>query len=315
MQDNKRIVGVDIGGTYLRIGMVDGDLHLSSFQKLKADRVLNESSFSKSLADFLRSYIAEQNAAGLTVSAVSLGVPSVVDLKKRRVISSPNIPGFDNLPLADFLESRLAVPVYMDRDVNMIFRYDQLRLRLPKTGIGIGCYFGTGIGNAVSIDGRLLVGKDGMACELGHVPVMGRRGLCGCGNRGCSENYASGRSVRALQKRFYADLSIGEMFRLHGQDDRVQSLIDNMAVVVATEINIFNPHYLILGGGVILTKGFPREALTEKIMLHTRRPRKTAVLTGPAVYFSGNADQGGVIGAAICARFRMEGGIEHDCIG
>ncbi len=305
MNGEKAYIGVDVGGTYIRTGTLYADGRPRHFEKLPQSEVFAGGDPPERLAAYLEGYLRRHGLSAEDVAACAVGMPSCVDRQKRRVLSTPNIPQFAGVALADLLEARLGLPVFLDRDVNMIYRYDRLALGLPERGVGIGCYFGTGIGNVVAIDGRLLTGKNGVACELGHVPVMGRGERCGCGNVGCFENYASGRYMEELCRAHYPGKSVREVLTAHAGDGPVREFIDNIAVVIATEVNLFDPDYVLLGGGLLLSEGFPRDRLLEA--LH-RRVRKPYPDEGLQIYFSRTADAGGVIGAALCARTRLEGG-------
>ncbi len=305
MTRQKAYIGVDVGGTYIRVGTVGTDGVPQHFEKLPQSTVFADGDPPERLCAFLADYMRRHRLTKESIAACAVGMPSCVDREKRRVLSTPNIPQFAGVALADMLEKALGLPAFLDRDVNMIYRYDRLSPELPKKGIGIGCYFGTGIGNVVEIDGRLLSGKNGVACELGHVPVMGRSDKCGCGNEGCFENYASGRYIAALCREKYPGESVCAVLTDHLEDEAVQIFIDNIAVVIATEVNLFDPHYVILGGGVLLSEGSRKDArlarLPRPIRIRYRDP-------GLQIFFSPTADAGGVIGAAICAHARLEGG-------
>lgn len=305
MEKEKACIGVDVGGTYIRVGILKGSDTPLCFEKIPQGSVFKGRCPPKQLSAFLRDYMHRNGLTADNTGACAVGMPSSIDQSKRRVLSTPNIPAFENVDLADLLERQLEIPVFLDRDVNMIYRHDRLLLKLPRKGIGIGCYFGTGIGNVVEVDGKLLAGKNGVACELGHVPVMGRHELCGCGNPGCYENYASGRYITRLCKERYPGESVYEVLTRRWEDACIQEFIDNIAVVIATEINIFDPHYVILGGGVLISRGFPQQALIEALHGHVRKPYPDQGLT---VYFSKNADASGVIGAALYARSQLKGG-------
>lgn len=305
MEKEKACIGVDVGGTYIRVGILKGSDTPLCFEKIPQGSVFKGRCPPKQLSAFLRDYMHRNGLTADNTGACAVGMPSSIDQSKRRVLSTPNIPAFENVDLADLLERQLEIPVFLDRDVNMIYRHDRLLLKLPRKGIGIGCYFGTGIGNVVEVDGKLLAGKNGVACELGHVPVMGRHELCGCGNPGCYENYASGRYITRLCKERYPGESVYEVLTRRREDACIQEFIDNIAVVIATEINIFDPHYVILGGGVLISRGFPQQALIEALHGHVRKPYPDQGLT---VYFSKNADASGVIGAALYARSQLKGG-------
>ena len=110
-----------------------------------------------------------------------IGFPATLDRNRHRVLQAPNVPGIDGLSAADL--GRLAhVPVYFERDVNLLFSCDMLDLGIPSQGLSVGIYIGTGIGNAIFYNGRPLSGKNGVSGELGHIPRSGSGEICGCGN-------------------------------------------------------------------------------------------------------------------------------------
>ncbi|MDR0403941.1 MAG: ROK family protein, partial [Treponema sp.] len=164
-------------------------------------------------------------------------------------------------------------------------------------------YAGTGLGNAIAYNGELVTGSHGVAAELGHIPVLGRNDPCGCGNRGCIELYASGKCLAGIRDNKYPGLSIGEMLRSHSDDPELEEFVDNLGVAAATEINILDPKNVILGGGVILQEGFPRKALEQAILKHTRKPYPEKDIT---FIYSRESQENGVVGAVIFARKKLQ---------
>ncbi|MEZ4508180.1 MAG: ROK family protein [Eubacteriales bacterium] len=94
--------------------------------------------------------------------------------------------------------------MFIDKDTIFLLQYDLVRLNLRERGCTIGIYYGTGIGNAVFIDSKFLVGKHGVAGELGHIPYFGGTNICGCGGRSCAETHAGGYVLRNLWKQHFA---------------------------------------------------------------------------------------------------------------
>lgn len=301
MNDNEYILGVDIGGTNIRIGAVDKEMNLTAFQKIKRDTVMAEKNSAEKLLLFIQNYVKTQ-MEGKKVVAAALGFPSTIDKDRRTIISTPNIPDFNNIPIVDILEKGLSFPVFVERDVSMLFFYDLYQNSLPPDGIAIGCYIGTGIGNVISINGKLLVGKDGAACELGHIPVSGKTDSCGCGNKGCLECIGAGKYLDKLVKEIFVETQVSELFTKHRNHSLIQEFIDSAAIGIATEINILNPDYILLGGGVLAMKDFPLDFLKEKIIQHTRKPFPAETLN---IIFSTCSDQNGVIGAALYAQSKL----------
>ena len=114
------------------------------------------------------------------------------------------------------MERELGVPTYINRDVNFLLFYDTYFHGLPSHATVLGFYVGTGFGNAVSVDGKLLLGKNGVAAELGHIPVLGKDTPCGCGTRGCVESYASGLGLERIQSHSFPHTPVGRLFKEHG---------------------------------------------------------------------------------------------------
>lgn len=300
MQD-KYVIGIDIGGTHFRIGAVDEDCGVYAFQKVSVTKIFHSKDPLQDLRDSLEYYLEKEGLSGM-VSAVSIGFPATVNRERTVVLQAPNVSYMENLPVVEYLRHHLNLPVYIDRDVCMTLYYDRNRLGLMKTGILIGCYFGTGIGNAICIDGMLLSGKDGVAGELGHIPVAGSKEPCGCGNFGCMENLAGGKYLAKLCREHYTDTPVEHIFTRHGTDAMLKDFVERIAITVATEINILNPDDVLVGGGVPNMKDFPLDFLEEMIRFHTRKPYPER---GLRLHFVKDADDKSVIGAGIYGREKL----------
>ena len=257
----RRVVGIDIGGTNFRIGLADGTGDLLKFRKLPVKSILTSDDVLGDIAAFIEGY-----AEGEELDAVSIGFPATLNRDRTRVLQAPNLQFMENLPVVEHLSRRLGTRVFAERDVTMALSYDVRKYDVPTQGVIIGIYFGTGIGNAIMIDGHFLTGRNGTAGELGHIPVDGNDELCGCGLRGCIENLAGG---KYLAWNYPAD-EIAGVFENHSEE--LEGFIARMAACVAVEVNILDPEYVILGGGVLNMRGFPRERLHARILEHVRRP-------------------------------------------
>ena len=269
--DRKIAVGIDVGGTNIRIGAQNDAGQMIAFEKVQRTEIIDSRDAGRSLADFITAYLQRHELTG-KIGALVAGFPSTISRNRRMIMQTPNIPQMDNLPMADILEQALKVPVYLERDVNLIYEYDRRQLNLSREGIGIGIYFGTGIGNAIFVDGRPLIGRDGCAGEIGHIPMIGRAEVCGCGNLGCTECYASGTRLVAIRDTHFDATPISEIFTRHSNSQTIREFIDAMACVVAAEVNILNPEHVVLGGGLLAMADFPRKLLEERILFHLRKP-------------------------------------------
>ena len=263
------------------------------FDKVPTRSVFTTGNILEDLSDYLISF-----SRGIPVDAVAIGFPATLNADRTRVIQAPNVPFMENLPVCEVLREKLGIPVYAERDATFALCYDMKKYRIPPEGLTCGIYFGTGIGNAMLLNGEPLSGRHGAAGELGHIPVWGSHIPCGCGNDGCLEAVAGGKAIARIQREQYPDTPIGDMFLKHSGDQALDEIIDGMAIAVATEINILDPDYLLLGGGVPNMKGFPREELEQQIRKHTRKPFPCNDLS---IRFADDDPEKSVIGGAIFA--------------
>lgn len=265
------IICLDIGGTNCRMGLVDRDMNLTEC-KIVSTEELTEGGLVCSLSRLIREYRAACEPSA-DIRAISMGFPATIDRGRRRVLQAPNIVGLgENIPICRVLEQELGIPVFLERDVNLLLLHDLQTLGLEKSSTIIGIYFGTGIGNSIYIDGKFLCGANGVAGELGHIPQMKEKVRCGCGNIGCIEPVGGGRRLSELCETRFKGTSIKDIYLLHGDTPELQEQIDAMAVAVATEVNILDPDYVVLGGGLLQMSGFPLELLEMRIREHTRKP-------------------------------------------
>ena len=287
------IIGIDIGGTHFRIGLVDSDGSVSDFQKIPVKQVFSTENAMGDLSAYLKDY-----CQGKPVEAISIGFPATLDTTRKRVLQAPNVPGMENLPVVDLLSRELGVPVVIERDVTMALFYDCRALGIAQQGIICGFYFGTGVGNAICVGGRPLVGRHGTAGELGHIPVDGNEIPCGCGNEGCIETLAGGKYLAKLRDARYPDTPIGDLFVKHGDAPELRQFVDRMAMAVATEINILDPDRVLIGGGVPAMAEFPKSLLLERIYHRARKPYPAEDLQ---MEFVSDREEKAVIGAALYA--------------
>lgn len=293
------VLSADIGGTNFRLGAVKEDGSIIKFEKVPTSSVFSSGSVLSDLEDMLRTF-----SEGLSFDAIAIGFPATLNRERTQVVQAPNIPFMENVPVCEHLQKAFGVPVLAERDVTFALCYDAEKYHLSGEGLICGVYFGTGIGNAILIDGKPLTGRHGSAGELGHIPVPGCTISCGCGNIGCLEAVAGGKALARIQREKFPETPIGEMFTRHGQEQALMEFIDGMAVAVATELNILDPDQILLGGGVLSMKDFPRALLDEKIREHTRKPLPWRELN--LIYAEDEADKS-VVGGAIYARRKLNG--------
>jgi len=309
----RSIVGVDLGGTKLAVGLVDDNLGILA---RTSGPVATESP--EACLDELYRRLDEATAEYGPVDALGVGTASMVDFRAGRVVLSTNLPLRD-VSLRDLLSERYGVPVVVDNDANVAclaeFRY----------GAGIGTSemimltLGTGIGGGIVANGQLYRGASGAAGELGHMVIDydGPRCQGACPNRGCLEVYASGQAMgqaardtareqpdSALGRALAAGDEVGgpllSALALDGDPLAVAILTDigeKLGLGIASIVNIFNPELVVIGGGAAQAAAILLPAARRVVAERALRPQRDEVRIVPAQH----GVDAGVLGAAALA--------------
>ena len=294
MQGETFVLGMDIGGTNIRLGLVNNQKELFHFEIGDMQEIASEDTV-ESLTRILKKYISKYRG-GFNIVGISAGFPSTIDKERKVIYSTPNIKGLNNILIVDVLEKALNIPVYIDKDVNMILQYDMFQKDIPDRGVCTAFYIGPGLGNAISINGDILGGKNGAAAELGHIPSRDVDGVCGCGNTSCVELFASGKYLSYLCDNELDGVYIKDVFKKYSDHPVIKKYVNDLAIPVSAEINILDPDYIIIGGGVVQMPYFPKDFLEQSIKKYVRKPYP---LEGMEFLYSVPGQENGVIGAGI----------------
>lgn len=294
MMKKQKVLGIDLGGTNLRLGLVSSQKDLVRNAKVPTKKLTNAEDFFDALVKEINQFVA-----GEQFEKMAIGVPATVNKERTQVLSAPNIKGLENIDLVERLEEEYQIPVFLDRDVNYLLRYDMEDLKdLEQVNVVIGYYVGTGCGNAIYLHGNFYHGKNGVAGELGHIPVQGVEKLCGCGNYGCIELFASGKNLENIRLESFPETQIQDLFSQHANSKELKKYLDWLAIPLATEINILDPDEIIVGGGVLTMDNFPR---TDFISCVKERSRKPYPADNLSIRFQEPQIFAGVLGAAYYA--------------
>lgn len=297
MGNGSFVLGMDIGGTNVRMGLIDKNYNLVSYLCVPTERIFTTDSPAENLNDLINDYIGKVQTK-YSINAISMGFPSTINKQRDTILSTPNIKPLQNINIVNQLKQYFDIPIYINRDVNFLMLHDIHKNGIISEGITIGLYFGTGLGNAVCIDGKILIGQNGVAAELGHIPVLGSKVSCSCGNEGCLEMYASGKYLEKLVKDKFSQIPIKKIFTEAKNTPEINQFIDYLAIAVATEVTLLDPSFVILGGGVLQMKEFPKEQFEHCIKKRVRKPLPCEALK---LIYSQEAQENGVIGAGIYA--------------
>ena len=259
MKDKKYAIGADIGGTNLRVALVDREGEI-------VERVKTSSTDTDNVFDSLVSAIDRFYSDD--VAGIGIGVAGVIEREKGIVKRSPNLPSVEGVGFIDGIRQRFSLPVYIENDANAAALGERWAGAGRKFKSFVLFTLGTGIGGGVIYDGHLL----DIAAELGHISIEAEGVRCPCGNNGCLESYASARAMtgRAVESIESGTESLmkgcceGNVYKISPEDIYSYALEgDNLAretlktagrylgVGIASAINIFSPEAVILTGGLI----------------------------------------------------------------
>lgn len=200
-------VGIDIGGTKIAGGVVDSAGGI--VEQLRVDTPTDTAALAQAVVDMARYFRAAHDVAAVGVAAAGF-----VDRDRATVIHAPNI-AWHNEPLKATLEEGIGLPVTIENDANAA-GWAEYRFGAGR-GVGhmVMLTMGTGVGGAIVLDGALFRGGHGVAAELGHIRFIREGRLCGCGQHGCLEQYASGRALQREANDIADDGGIGAALAAH----------------------------------------------------------------------------------------------------
>lgn len=275
----KYIVGVDLGGTKIFTTLLTKKGKLVAETKTRTEADQGPMRVIERIAQTIEDVIAEADIERDEVRTVGVGAPGPLNPETGIILNAPNLTGWQDIPLAQMLTEKIALPVYIENDVNA-GTYGECKL---GAGQGykdiVGAFVGTGIGGGLIIDGKLRSGFRHAAAEVGHMVVMVDGPYCGCGRRGCLEALASRTAIeRDLREAIQAGresiipelmqgrakITSGVLAKALQADDPLTTEIMSrtqyyLGIFVANVVNLIDPEMIILGGGVV-------EALGEDFM-------------------------------------------------
>jgi len=265
----KYSIGVDLGGTNLRIAAVDerGNLvektTLGTRVALGRDHVVND------MCEAIQQ-LAEKHKGSGELLGIGIGVPGIIDMETGMVRESPNLPDWTDYPVRTEIERRLGTRVILENDANSAaFGEKWLGVANDVDDMAM-LTLGTGVGGGLVLGGRIWHGMAGMAGEFGHTTVEPEGALCGCGNRGCLEAYASATAVVRMAREAMAsgaapgltraansgiEFNAKAVYNLANEGDEDARKIFGcvgrvLGIVLSDMVNALNLPMYVIGGGV-----------------------------------------------------------------
>jgi glucokinase len=310
-------IGVDLGGTKMLLGVLDGDSNTAWESR---ERSAGESQ--DELIEMLVREIAEAREARPGIEAIGMGIPATIDHERGLAVSAVNLP-IEDLAIRDLVAARAGLPAFVDNDANVAALAEHRFGAARGTENAVMLTIGTGIGGGLILGGEIYRGSTGAGAELGHMAIqMDGPGCQGsCPNRGCVEAFASGTALGReglAAAEGHPESALGRLFAegepvdgkavtvaaQQGDETAIgvfELVGSRLGVALASYANIFEPETIVIGGGVIAAGDLLLDPARRELEARALRPmNRTPVVEAEL------GEDAGMIGAAALARTELE---------
>jgi glucokinase len=323
-------VGIDVGGTNIKAGVVDDEGQSLSHVSVVTDAIRGPEYGLENIARTAEMAIAQSGVPRNALKGVGLATPGTMDIPAGCLIDPPNLPGWVNFPIRDRLKSRLQMPTVLQNDANAA-AYGEFWAGGAKAARSLVFWtLGTGVGCGIIIDHMIIEGAHSHGAECGHIIVQMDNGrMCGTGQYGTLEAYAGARALIAQCEEALAagrassvsnllargekltPLMIGQA--AEGGDSLCEELVLELArfmgIGTTSLMHTIDPEMVLFGGA--MTFGRNETALGRRFIQEIRNEVKKRAFPIPAaktaIDYATLGGDAGYIGAAGCARLKFGG--------
>ena len=316
--------GIDLGGTNIKAGIVDGEGKLLNKLSIKTRA---ERSMEEIIHDMGQLAVDAIKDAGLEVKdieCIGIGSPGTPDNDEGLLVYSSNLP-FNKAPMRKLIREVVDLPVYIDNDANCAAMAEAVAGAGKGAKDSVTITLGTGVGAGVIVNGRIFSGFNQAGSEFGHTVLVSGGVQCGCGRKGCFEQYASASALARMTREAAEanpDSLLNKVYEQEGEwnariafvamregdkvaSDVVDSYTDYLADGLANAINAFMPEVLIVGGGVC-NEGDP-------LLIPMREKTMSRPYFGPGVpktriALAQMGNDAGIVGAAMMGKSCVDDG-------
>lgn len=312
----RSFVGVDVGGTKVAAGLVNGDGEISAQVRVA---MVADSSPQRGLDSVLSaiSHVISHGDEG--IAGIGICAPGPLDPKTGVILNPPNLPCWRNFPLAAAVRKKYSLTVKVDNDANAAALAEARWGAAREYRNVFYATLGTGIGTGIVFDGKIYHGRTGSAGEGGHVSIDHHGPVCNCGKPGCIEIFASGTAIANRARREIEAGTKSSMLEMaHGDAEAITGLIvgkaadlgDRLAKKIVAEavemlalwlsniVDLLDPDVIVIGGGAaVLYQPYFHE-MRKRIAKLSVNPHANEL---PLISARYGADSGIAGGAALCA--------------
>lgn len=317
----KYYVGIDLGGTNIVAGVVDGDYNIIAKASTKTNCPRPEKEIAEDMAKMAVQAVENAKLTMDDIEWIGIGTPGIAN-SATGIVERANNLGFINTPLVKYVKEfigRNDTPVYIENDANAA-AYGEYVAGAAKGAKNAVCItLGTGVGAGIVIDGKIYAGSNFAGAEIGHTVIEVGGAPCTCGRKGCFEAYSSATGLIRMTKESMAenpDSTMNKMAEERGKvtartsfdcmragDKYAKAVVDKyikyLAAGITNTINTFQPDILCIGGGVC-NEGdpllLPVKAIVEEEDFANKSEKRTEIVIAKL------GNDAGLIGAAFLGR-------------
>lgn len=314
----KYVIGIDLGGTNLKAGIVDTNGKILHRLSIKTNSHADSQVISGQILSLINEIIQSARLKESDIIGIGLGSPGLVDKKGETILFSPNLPHWRNVPVKRIVAERFSMPCVLENDANAAAWGEKWAGAGKEVSSMVMLTLGTGIGGGIVINNKLWRGANNVAAEIGHMVIRMDGPQCSCGNRGCVEVYAS---ATGMVRRFKELLRSGASSSLKISDEITAKMINEAAlqgdrasldiieetgrylgIALINIMHVLNPEMIVLAGGMIGAG----ELLMNPIRQITQQRAFEASYRDTKIVFSQLGNDAGIIGAAGCLLTELE---------
>lgn len=278
-------IGIDLGGTDIKAGIVDKEGYIISQAKRPTSAKRHYSEVIKDMADCAKEALDSVHYDLDDIASVGIGIPGIGDNEKGKVIFCTNLSWYD-VPLREEMQKYIDKPVFIGNDATVAGFAEYIAGVSKGTHSSVFITLGTGVGSGIIINGKPWSGFHGVGSELGHITLERNGILCSCGNKGCLERYCSATAVIRMGREELKvnpdslmmkncnnnpeNLDAKNVFDAAKAND-VSALkvfdeyVENLCMAVNTVIGFLDPEVIVLGGGVSKAGTYLTDAINKRI--------------------------------------------------
>ena len=289
-------IGIDIGGTNLKAGLVNDEGSILAMEKRKIAEISDQKALVEALVALTQSLTERGGLTPEQIRSVGVGVPGAVEIHSGAVLYTCNLP-LRNVPLRKLFHRYLPYPLYVENDANCAALAEYYAGAGKGSKRFVTITLGTGVGAGILHNGQIYHGANGMAGEVGHMSIVYHGEPCPCGRRGCWERYASASALKRLTARAMEEHPGSILCRVVAENNGY------LAAGVTNVVNIFQPDTLAIGGGVSNESDeqllLPLRRLVEQESIPCNRDKRTRIVKAQL------GNNAGIIGAALLGKRKL----------